>query len=123
MNEEKTSQVDESNFFVKHRFGIFISVSMVFTTILVSVSMFLYNSSGAAQLDLSRPGYVSVSSQVTTDGDDYQSYSTNGSLNQTTIDDFLSTYEEQAQKAKDADAFSDDPLNPSDLDLVLDSSN
>ena len=110
---------EKQNFFTKHRFGIFISISMVVTSVMVWVSMSIYNNSGAAQLDLSRPGYVSVSSQVTTDGDDYSAYSTSGSLNKAAIDEFLKTYDEQSQKAKDADAFSDDPLNPETLNLTL----
>ena len=117
-NTTKDNQ-EKQNFFTKHRFGIFISISMVVTSVMVWISMSIYNNSGAAQLDLSRPGYVSVSSQVTTDGDDYSAYSTSGNLNKAAIDEFLKTYDEQSQKAKDADAFNDDPLNPETLNLTL----
>jgi len=79
--------------------------------------MIMYNSSGAAQLDLSRPGYVDVRSQVVVNEGDFQSYSSTGAINKDSINDFKSLYDKQAQKVKAADAFGGDPLSSDALGI------
>lgn len=48
----------------KYRFLLLIIMSIAISGGLVAVSMAMYNVSGAAQLDLSRPGYNDVRDQV-----------------------------------------------------------
>ena len=64
----------------KNQLVVFVSGSIVVALILVVVSMALYASSGAAQLDLSRPGYQSVQDKVDRT-DTFQSFSANGPVN------------------------------------------
>ena len=101
----------------KRRFLLFIVLSILIAFILVVVSMSMYNSSGAAQLDLSRPGYVSVRAQAVTNDEDFKNYTITGPINQGPISEFQSLYASQAQKAKAVDAFGGDPLNPDALGI------
>lgn len=102
---------DEPNIWARHRLGLLLGATMIVAIVLTFVSMTLYNVSGAAQLDLSRPGYQSVSGQVDTEVI-IDSYSSSGSVNKQTIQEFLTFYDKQAEKAKAVDAFNGDPLNP-----------
>lgn len=79
--------------------------------------MQMYNSSGAAQLDLSRPGYVSVRSKVDTSDSDFQNYPANGPMNKGVIDDFKALLNKQAQKIVGVDAFGGSPLDPAALGI------
>ena len=115
---EKTSAVaviapvgDELTFWGRHRLTLLLIITFIVAIILTSVSMTLYSISGAAQLDLSRPGYQSVSSQVDTETQ-IDTYGSSGSVNQNTIQEFMNLYDKQAEKAKAVDAFNGDPLNP-----------
>ena len=101
----------------KRRFLLFIVLSIMIAFVLVLVGMSMYNSSGAAQLDLSRPGYVSVRSQAITNDGDFKNYTSTGPINQSTIDEFKTLYASQAQKTKAVDAFGGDPLSPDALGI------
>lgn len=101
----------------RNRFLLFIALSLIVSGFLVVVSMFMYNSSGAAQLDLSRPGYVDVRSRAVNSDSDFQNYSSTGNINQDSINEFKAIFDQQAQKIKVVDAFSGDPLNPDSLGI------
>ncbi|MFZ2126073.1 MAG: hypothetical protein WAV04_01000 [Candidatus Microsaccharimonas sp.] len=117
MSEEETTMTDEEmTFWAKHRFMLLIFCTIVLALILTVISVSVYNLSGAAQLDLSRPGYQSVSDQVETNNS-IQEYSPFGAVNKTTVDEFTKIYDEQAAKAKAVDAFNGDPLNPEVLEF------
>lgn len=115
---EKTEEIDKKDnmsFLSRHSFFIFIMIAIILAFGLVLLSMNLYNKSGAAQLDLSRPGYVSVRSQATNSDSSFQAYSSTGSISQKIIDEFQEIFSERATKAKAVDAFSSDPLSPESL--------
>lgn len=95
---------------------IVMAISIAFGLVLISLE--LYNSSGTAQLDLSRPGYQSVRAQSFNDDSNFKIFSSNGDINQTTIDEFKSIYVEQSQKIKAVDAFGGDPLSPESMGFV-----
>lgn len=105
------ASTDELSFWDTHRLTLLLIIAVLIALVLTSVSMVLYNISGAAQLDLSRPGYQSVSDKVDTEGK-IDSYSSSGSVNKETIQEFITLYDKQAEKAKAVDAFNGDPLNP-----------
>lgn len=96
---------------------IFMIGSIFIALCLVVVSMTIYDKSGAAQLDLSRPGYVTVRSQSITNDNNFQSYSSTGSINKKSISEFKKVYDAQADKAKAVDAFGSDPLSPESLGI------
>ena len=79
--------------------------------------MHLYNISGAAQLDLSRPGYVSVRSQAIKSDGDFKNFSSNGSLKSSDLSYFIWILEKQAKKVRLVDAFGGDSLNPDTLGI------
>ena len=62
--------------------------------LLVSVAMAVYNSSGAAQLDLSGPGFKDVQKKVQEEKDT-SSYQDSGSLDKAAFDDFRKMYDER----------------------------
>ncbi|HEY8992985.1 MAG TPA: hypothetical protein VIM37_04020 [Candidatus Microsaccharimonas sp.] len=103
-------------FWEEHRFVVLIIVTIVIATILVCISIFIYKVSGSAQLDLSRPGYQSVSDKVDRT-DPVTDYSAFGPVNKDTVNDFTTIYDQQAAKAKAVDAFNGDPLNPDVLEF------
>jgi hypothetical protein len=105
------SRGDELTFWGQHRFSLLIIVAIIIAITLTVVSMTLYTISGAAQLDLSRPGYQSVSDQIDTETK-IDTYSASGAVNAETIREFMELYDEQASKAKAVNAFNGDPLNP-----------
>lgn len=118
MDDQNTeATINEPSFKDRHNFLLFIVASIVIALVVVIISMTMYNGSGAAQLDLSRPGYVSVRSRVDTSDSDFQTYPSNGAINKSVINDFQSLYNKQAQKVKDVDAFGGDPLSPDTLGI------
>lgn len=119
MNEIQFIMPKEGPIGSKYRFMILIAGSIITSFILVIIGMTIYNSSGAAQLDLSRPGYKSVRAQSITGDNNLQKFPDTGTITQTTIDDFQKIYTQQADKIKAADAFNGDPLSPDALGLTV----
>lgn len=100
----------------QHRFLILIIGTIVISVVMVIASLMIYNLSGSAQLDLSRPGYQEVSDQVDRT-DEITNYSAFGPVNKSTVKEFTDLYDAQAEKAKAVDAFNGDPLNPEVLEF------
>lgn len=119
MSEEESAVVtpeEELGFWPRHRFLLLLIGTIIISLILTVVSIIMYNVSGTAQLDLSRPGYQSVSDKIETDND-IDEYNAFGPVNKTTVDEFKKIYDKQAKKAKAVDAFNGDPLNPEVLEF------
>lgn len=108
--------VEPDGFWSRHRFLLLVIATVAISFVLVVISLIAYNVSGSAQLDLSRPGYQSVSDQVNRE-DTIGQYSAFGQVNNQTIDEFIKLYDEQAKKTKSVDAFNGDPLNPEVLEF------
>ena len=98
-------------FWAEHRFLLLIMLTIVISFVLVCISLYMYTASGAIQLDLSRPGYQSVSDQVERENP-ITAFGATGPVTTETIDEFLTLYDEQIEKAKSVDAYNGDPLNP-----------
>ena len=110
---------DESTpvgFWAEHRFLLLIMMTLVISFMLVCVSLYMYTASGAIQLDLSRPGYQSVSNQVERESP-ITGFSASGSVTLETIDEFIELYDTQSEKAQAVDAYNGDPLNPELLEF------
>jgi hypothetical protein len=117
MDDNSQLTLDEASYWGQHRFLLFISISIVIALALVGIGMGLYATSGAAQLDLSRPGYIGVSNQAAVSVNTTKGYSASGSINNESLLEFQKMYSEQATKAKAVDAFSGDPLSPDTLEI------
>lgn len=117
MSDDKSPTIEEQlSFWDEHRFMLLIIGTLIIATILVFISIYIYKVSGSAQLDLSRPGYQSVSDKVDRT-DPVTDYSAFGPVNKDTVNDFTTIYDKQAAKAKAVDAFNGDPLNPEVLEF------
>ncbi|HWT40335.1 MAG TPA: hypothetical protein VN081_03665 [Dongiaceae bacterium] len=118
MNETKHPVLskDDLTIWARHRLTLLLIATIVIAIIMTVISVIIYNISGAAQLDLSRPGYRSVSSQVEKN-DTITTFSSAGPVNKDTIQQFMTVYDQQAAKAKGVDAFNGDPLNPDVLEF------
>jgi len=119
MDEQVTKPIlkaDDLSFWDRHRLSLLLIITIAVAIVMTTTSVIIYNSSGAAQLDLSRPGYRSVSNQAETK-DKIDTYSSSGPVNKDTIEEFMKQYDTQASKAKAVDAFNGDPLNPEVLEF------
>ena len=108
---------EKLSFWQEHRFLLLIAGAIIVALILVSISLYIYKSSGAAELDLSRPGYLSVSSQTVNNDNGFTDYPEIGSVDKTSIAQFKSLYDQQAQSISNVDAFGGDPLNADTLEF------
>jgi len=88
----------------KNRFVALVCIAICVALVLVAVALMLYNYSGAAQLDLSRPGYSEVRDKVTTSEDEVGFPST-GPITKDTIDSFDKLYTKNAKQATAVNAF------------------
>lgn len=112
-----TPAADEQlSFWARHRFVVLLAGATLIALVLTTISITIYYRSGAAQLDLSRPGYRSVSDKVEKDTTD-DSFSASGAVTKDVIEEFIKLYDAQAAKAKGVDAFNGDPLNPEVLEF------
>lgn len=100
----------------KHRFLVMVGVSIVVALMLVAVSMKLYESSGAAQLDLSRPGYEHVSEKVA-QSDVFKGFPATGEINKKAIDEFSAMYAKRATQATNVDSFGGDVMSDAALSI------
>jgi len=107
----------ETSFWGTHRFMLLITMTVVIASILVVISMTLYSTSGAAQLDLSRPGYRGVASQAASNDNNFGEYANSGPINSDSVNQFKTLYEKQAAAAQAVDAYAGDPLNPDSLGI------
>ncbi len=115
-NVTPTVANEPMGFWDRHRLSLLLILTIIIAFILTSVSLAAYHSSGAAQLDLSRPGYLSVSDQVDRE-DKIDEYGAFGPVDAHSIKEFMKLYDAQAEKAKAVDAFNGDPLNPEILEF------
>lgn len=123
INRFKLVNKKGNNFiFSGNKFIIMIMLAVLITSFLVFVSLSMYRESGAIQLDLSRPGYVSVRDKAVKNDDDFQNYSGTGEINQASISEFQALFTKQAKKVKLVDAFGGDPLSPASLGVGEDTS-
>lgn len=112
-HQKHTPVVDEPlSFVARHRFFLLIGMTIAVALVLVGVSLEMYNLSGAAQLDFSRPGLIEVASESEKEDNPIKNYAGTGSVNRSTISEFQKLYDPQVESAKTLDAFGGDPLNP-----------
>lgn len=114
---QESDYVAPQGFWNQHRYLLLILLSIIIAVVLVGVSMGLYYSSGAQQLDMSRPGYESVASQVKDETKAFGAYSASGDITKESIEIFRKLFDEQSKYATSVDAFSGDPLDPVALGL------
>ena len=82
----------------------FIAGSIVVAFLLVVVSMALYTSSGASLLDLSRPGYKSVQSEVDR-SNSFEAFSADGPVTKDSLEQFKKSYQKQIKPVSSSSDF------------------
>lgn len=100
----------------QHKFFVLISGVVIVSLFLVSVALSLYNNSGAAQLDLSRPGYQDIRDQAKRDKT-AQDFPATGPLDKEALDTFASIYESRVKKITSVDSFGTEALSNESLRL------
>jgi len=104
--------------FSKHRFVAMIVFAILVSFVLVGVALGLYASSGAAQIDLSRPGYSSVRDKITEEDDNSVTFPTNGPITKDVLKEFETQYDEIAKNITGVDAFDPQVLSDSSLQIT-----
>lgn len=101
--------------FAHHKLALLVIFTMIIALVLVVISMVMYNVSGTAQLDLSRPGFEGVSTHVDEDLRDFRTYSATGPIDSSSLEEFSELFDAQMDNVHSYDAFGGDPLNPEAL--------
>lgn len=101
----------------RHRFFALIVCVLLISFAFVCVSLSLYNSSGAAQVDLSRPGYQSIQSEATR-GTVEDSFSATGKLDEKAFNEFNSQYDNHLKRITGVDSFDPQALDVNGLQLL-----
>lgn len=78
----------------KRTLAYMIAGSIVISLLLVALSMWLYNMSGAAQLDLSRPGYQDVRAKAQ-QAEQFDGFDATGALDEESLKKFDALYKQQ----------------------------
>ena len=100
----------------KHKLLHLLVLSIVIALLLVMVAMGLYVSNGTEQLDISRPGYKAVQDQVDQSGT-FVSFSADGPVNSTVIDQFLKLYDEQTSRVDSTEIFLSTAISDEALEI------
>lgn len=102
---------------MRYRLPAFLIGVISLAFVLVMISMSVYYVSGAYQLDLSRPEYKSVRSQIESGDKATEAFEAQGEINAEVLEQFLTRYKEDAGKAIEADAYSGDVLSNEQLGI------
>lgn len=101
----------------KHRFFLLITGVIFVSFLLVCISLSLYNSSGAAQIDLSRPGYQSIQKEASR-GQVNDSFPSSGKLDQQAFDSFEKMYGNHTRRVVGVDSFDTEALDAALVQVV-----
>lgn len=104
MIEEQPAIERQPGGWEQYRFLLLVGGAVIVAGFLVGVALALYASSGAAQLDLSRPGYQSVRDQVG-QSSTFDGYPATGPLDAAALDEFRRLYDDRASQATSIDSF------------------
>lgn len=103
--------------FARNRLVGLLVIVIVVSLALVSIAMSLYNSGGAAQLDLSGPRYVDVRDKVVQDKA-ITTFSSNGAFDQKVFDEFLKAYDQRAKAINQVNGYDPSAVNNDYFNLV-----
>lgn len=104
--------------FSKHQLTVMLVIVSTIALLLTTVAMSLYHSSGAIQLDLSRPGYSDARKEAAKEEDNFDGFSSRGPIDSSSLSEFESLYDELQEDAESIDAFSGDALSDRTLQLT-----
>ncbi len=114
--DELQQEAGKMSAWQQHRFMVLVVGVIMISLFMVSIALSIYNSSGAALLDLSRPGYQSVRDQAIDSR--ATSYPSSGPLDAEALDEFEKMYDERTSKVIDVDSFDASALSEESLQLL-----
>ena len=101
----------------RHRMVYGIIAALIIAMLLTTISMALYVSSGASRLDLSRPGYERVRSEVQHDTEE-PAFSATGPINSAVADDFQKRFTKHRDTLSKLDTFGTNALDDTELQIA-----
>lgn len=110
------AEAEHLNAWRRHKFMVLVGLTIALSLVLVVISLWLYNSSGAAQLDLSRPGYQSVRDQAN-QSNDFTGFPSSGAINEEALEEFRKMYDEQLEKATAVESFGGEVMSDTSLGI------
>ncbi len=115
--DELRSEAAVMTHWERHRFFVIIAVVIIVALFLVSIALSMYNNSGAAQLDLSRPGYQDIRNKAKRDTTS-TAFPATGTLDVAAFDNFKKMYMERTAKVTSVDSFDARPISKESLQLL-----
>lgn len=103
-------------FWRQHKFMVLVGATIVISLLLVGIAMALYNLSGAAQLDLSRPGYVTIQDKSAQPAE-FRGYDPVGDIDSVTLDEFRQLYIAKVKEATGTQRFGGTVLSDENLGI------
>lgn len=100
----------------EHKFLILVGATIIVALILVGVALGMYARSGAAQLDLSRPGYQAVREHADRNTQS-TAFPATGKITPESLEEFRALYDKQAKRVTDYESFAGDPLSEQALGI------
>lgn len=117
--DEMNTEQESMTVLQKHRFFLLIAIVIAISCAMIAIGMYIYNTSGAAQVDLSRPGYKSVRSEAKRDSAD-DSFPATGPLDDQAFDSFNKMYSNHARQVVGVDSFDPSALDAAAQQLTVD---
>jgi hypothetical protein len=110
--------VKSKKWIIEHQWLTFIISALVVAMVFTLISLWLYRASGAANLDLSRPGYEKVRADVQDDSDGTKPFSPNGKLDDAAVADFRSRYETVKARLDQMNSYDNTAITDENLGLA-----
>jgi len=114
--EELIAEAQSMTRWQQHKFMVLVGATILTALFLVGISLRLYTTSGAMQLDLSRPGYQSIRDQASSSSD-FTGFSSTGEIDKKALDEFRSLYDEQLKEATAVESFGGDVMSDAALGI------
>ena len=100
-----------------HQFACFITLCVVIAGVMTVISLELYRRSGAMKLDMSRPGYEKVRTEVEKSSDD-QPYDSSGALTDEALQDFENRVKKYQDELDNLGQYDNSIISDESLNLV-----
>ena len=105
------------DFFHRHQLGFFILIAIIVSVALTVISVSVYITSGAINVDCSLPTDAEICKKVIVDDENEKSFSPNGFFNEQAIEDFNAVYEDIKSGLDKMGSFGADAISDEALDL------
>lgn len=99
-----------------------LTAAILLSIVLTCISVAWYSLDGSSKLDLSRPGYEQVRTQVLSN-DTQKTYDTTSPVTKSAIDSFTTEYDSRSKELQSYGSFSDGTLDDNNIQLSAPSDN